>query len=119
MKSHRIEDLKVWSKSMTLVKEVYLVTAELPNEEKFGLLSQIRRCAISIPSNIAEGAGRNNKNEFYQFLGIAFGSTYELQTQLQLLIDLNFISETKIIPLKELLAEIQKMIYSLKTSLKL
>lgn len=104
---------------MTLVKEVYLVTAELPNEEKFGLLSQIRRCAVSIPSNIAEGAGRNNKNEFYQFLGIAFGSTYELQTKLQLLIDLNFISENKVVPLKALLAEIQKMIYSLKTSLKL
>lgn len=119
MKSHRIEDLKVWSKSMALVKEVYLITVELPNEERFGLLSQIRRCAVSIPSNIAEGAGRNNKNEFYQFLGIAFGSIYELQTQLQLLIDLNFISEAKIIPLKELLTEIQKMIYSLKTSLKL
>ena len=59
------------------------------------------------------------KNEFYQFFGIAFGSTHELQTQLQLLIDLNFISETKILPLKELLTEIQKMIYSLKTSLKL
>lgn len=59
------------------------------------------------------------KNEFYQFLGIAFGSIYELQTQLQFLIDLNFISETKIVPLKALLAEIQKMIYSLKTSLKL
>ncbi|QQV04208.1 MULTISPECIES: four helix bundle protein [Chryseobacterium] len=119
MKSHKIEDLKVWSKSMTLVKEVYLVTADLPNDERFGLISQIRRCAVSIPSNIAEGAGRNSKNEFYQFLGIAFGSTYELQTQLQLLIDLNFISETKIVPLKALLAEIQKMIYSLKTSLKL
>jgi len=103
---------------MDLVKEVYLITAELPKEEKFGLLSQIRRCVVSIPSNIAEGAGRNSKNEFYQFLGIAFGSTYELQTQLQLLIDLNFISEVKILPLKELLAEIQKMIYSLKTVLK-
>ncbi|KMQ65089.1 30S ribosomal protein S23 [Chryseobacterium angstadtii] len=119
MKSHRIEDLKVWKKSMILVKEVYLVSAELPGEEKFGLLSQIRRCAVSIPSNIAEGAGRNNKNEFYQFLGIAFGSTYELQTQLQLLVDLDFISEVKIAPLKELLTEIQKMIYSLKGSLKL
>lgn len=119
MKSHRIEDLKVWTKSMVLVKEVYLISAELPTEEKSGLQSQIRRCAVSIPSNIAEGAGRNNKNEFYQFLGIAFGSTYELQTQLQLLIDLNFISEMKIAPLKELLAEIQKMIYSLKASLKL
>jgi len=53
---------------MALVKEVYLVTAELPNEERFGLLSQIRRCAVSIPSNIAEGAGRNNKNEFINFL---------------------------------------------------
>lgn len=104
---------------MALVKEVYLVSAELLIEEKFGLLSQIRRCAVSIPSNIAEGAGRNNKKEFYQFLGIAFGSTYELQTQLQLLIDLNFISETKIAPSKELLAEIQKMIYALKESLKL
>ncbi|MBB6369917.1 four helix bundle protein [Chryseobacterium shigense] len=102
-----------------MVKEVYLVSAELPIEEKFGLLSQIRRCAVSIPSNIAEGAGRNNKKEFYQFLGIAFGSTYELQTQLQLLVNLNFISEAKIASLKELLAEIQKMIYSLKESLKL
>ncbi len=103
---------------MDLEKEVYLITAELPKEEKFGLISQIRRCVVSIPSNIAEGAGRNSKNEFYQFLGIAFGSTYELQTQLQLLIDLNFISEVKILPLKALLAEIQKMIYSLKTVLK-
>jgi four helix bundle protein len=119
MKSHRIEDLKVWTKSMALVKEIYLISSELPNEEKFGLQSQIRRCAVSIPSNIAEGAGRNNKNEFYQFLGIAFGSTYELQTQLQLLIELNFISEDRITPLKDLLAEIQKMIYSLKVNLKL
>lgn len=93
---------------MALVKEVYLVTTELPNEEKFGLFFQIRRCAVSIPSNIAEGAGRNNKNEFYQFLGIALGSTYELQTQLQLLIDLNFISETKIAPLKQLLLKYRK-----------
>lgn len=119
MRSHLLQDLKVWNKAMILVKEIYLLTATLPQEEKFGLQSQIRRCAVSIPSNIAEGAGRNNKNEFYQFLGIAFGSTYELQTQLQLLHDLGFIEETKVAPSKELLIEIQKMIYSLKTSLKL
>lgn len=119
MKSHRLEDLKVWRKSMLLVKEIYILTSNLPQEEKFGLFSQMRRCAISIPSNIAEGAGRNNKNEFYQFLGIAFGSTYEMQTQLQLTIDLGFISENESMIIKENLIEIQKMIYSLKTSLKL
>ncbi len=119
MKSHRLEDLQVWRKSMLLVKEIYILTSNLPQEEKFGLFSQMRRCAISIPSNIAEGAGRNNKNEFYQFLGIAFGSTYEMQTQLQLTIDLGFISENESMIIKENLIEIQKMIYSLKTSLKL
>lgn len=119
MKSHRLEDLQVWRKSMLLVKEIYILTSKLPQEEKFGLFSQMRRCAISIPSNIAEGAGRNNKNEFYQFLGIAFGSTYEMQTQLQLTIDLEFISENESMIIKENLIEIQKMIYSLKTSLKL
>lgn len=119
MKSHRLEDLLVWRKSMVLVKEIYILTSKLPQEEKFGLFSQMRRCAISIPSNIAEGAGRNNKNEFYQFLGIAFGSTYEMQTQLQLTIDLGFISENESLQIKEHLIEIQKMLYSLKTSLKL
>ena len=80
---------------MSLVKEIYLITQDLPSEEKFGLISQIRRCAVSIPSNIAEGAGRNNVNEFIQFLGIASGSAYELETQLILLFELNFKTEKK------------------------
>lgn len=102
---------------MTLVKEVYLLTEDLPSDEKYGLISQIRRCAVSIPSNIAEGAGRNNVKEFNQFLGIASGSTYELETQLILLTDLNFKNENEIVPILNNLNEIQKMIYKFKTNL--
>lgn len=100
-----------------LVKDVYLITEKLPTDEKFGLISQIKRCAVSIPSNIAEGAGRNNVKEFYQFLGIASGSCYELETQLILLVELNFEKETEIAPLLNNLNEIQKMIYKFKTNL--
>ena len=102
---------------MNLVKEIYIITQNLPAEEKFGLISQVRRCAVSIPSNIAEGAGRNNVKEFIQFLGIASGSAYELETQLILLFELNFKQEIEITPLTNELAEIQKMIYSFKTKL--
>ncbi len=118
MMAHKLQDLKVWTKAIALAKEVYLLTETLPNDEKFGLKSQIRRCAVSIPSNIAEGAGRNNTNEFIQFLGIASGSTYELETQLILLFELNFIGKDAIQPLLNELTEIQKMIYSFKIKLK-
>lgn len=117
MKAHRLQDLIIWKKSMELVKDVYLLTQDLPNEEKFGLLTQIRRCAVSIPSNIAEGAGRNNPKEFYQFLGIAQGSCYELETQLILLVDLKFVEEIIISKALNNLTEIQKMIYKFKTNL--
>ncbi|SFN37276.1 four helix bundle protein [Chryseobacterium oleae] len=117
MKAHRLQDLLIWKKSMMLVKDVYLITEKLPTDEKFGLISQIKRCAVSIPSNIAEGAGRNNVKEFYQFLGIASGSCYELETQLILLVELNFEKETEIAPLLNNLNEIQKMIYKFKTNL--
>ncbi|WP_028121454.1 four helix bundle protein [Epilithonimonas tenax] len=117
MKAHRLQDLQIWKRSMNLVKEIYVITQNLPAEEKFGLISQIRRCAVSIPSNIAEGAGRNNVKEFIQFLGIASGSAYELETQLILLFGLNFKQEIEITPLTNELAEIQKMIYSFKTKL--
>ncbi|MBP7172734.1 MAG: four helix bundle protein [Cloacibacterium sp.] len=118
MRAHRLHDLQIWLRSITLVKNVYILTKDLPSEEKFGLISQIRRCAVSIPSNIAEGAGRNNVNEFIQFLGIAFGSTYELETQLILLQELNFKTENDVQPLLNELSEIQKMIYSFKIKLK-
>ncbi|MCT3958959.1 four helix bundle protein [Elizabethkingia anophelis] len=117
MKAHRLQDLQIWQKSILLVKEVYLLTEKLPADEKYGLVSQIKRCAVSIPSNIAEGAGRNSSKEFYQFLGIAQGSSYELETQLILLVKLNFMEEIKILPLLQYLTEIQKMIYKFKTNL--
>lgn len=101
-----------------MVKDVYFLTSNLPSEEKFGLVSQIRRCAVSIPSNIAEGAGRNNNNEFVHFLGIASGSCYELETQLILLSELNFSQESEVSALLENLNEIQKMIYKFKENLK-
>ena len=114
---HKIENLKIWSKAMNLAKQVYVVVSELPADEKFGLTSQIKRSAISIPSNVAEGAGRNSKKEFKYFLSIANGSCYELQTQLILLIELNLISKEKVQPLIDSCIEIQKMNYSFQKTL--
>src|SRR3989344_2803565 len=78
------KDLLVWQKAMQLCERVYSVTSKFPNEKKFGLVSQIRRSAVSIPSNIAEGRGRTSRKDFIQFLHIALGSTNELETQLEL-----------------------------------
>ena len=114
---HKIEELKIWRKSIELTKEVYKVIADLPNDEKFGLSSQIKRCSVSIPSNIAEGAGRNSSKEFKYFLGIANGSSYELQTQLILSHELNLIDKNKIDPILEQITEIQKMNYSFQKSI--
>jgi four helix bundle protein len=79
---HNLKELKIWNKAIDLTVEVYKATANFPSDERFGLTSQLRRSAVSIPSNIAEGAGRNSNKEFSNFLGIANGSSYELQTQL-------------------------------------
>lgn len=114
---HKVEDLKIWQKSIHLAKEVYKVVSDLPNDEKYGLASQIKRCTISIASNIAEGAGRNSKNEFRHFLGIANGSSYELHTQLILTYELNLIAKEKLKPILELIIEIQKMNYSFQKSI--
>jgi len=115
---HKIEDLIIWKKAIQLTKEVYLLCSEILNDEKFGLISQIKRCSVSISSNIAEGAGRNPNNEFKHFLGIANGSCYELQTQLILIKELNLIeSENKVDELIHSCIEIQKMIYSFKSKI--
>jgi four helix bundle protein len=107
------KELKIWTKAMILVEEAYHLAKILPDEEKFGLISQIKRCSVSIPSNIAEGAGRNSKMEFIHFLSISNGSTTELETQLILLIRLKFIKKAL-----NLCKEIKNMNYSLQKSLK-
>ena len=88
-------DLIAWQKAMELVTHVYEITKAFPDEEKFGLVSQMRRCAVSVPSNIAEGQARNSRGEFLQFLGIARGSTAELTTQLLLAENLGYLTDSK------------------------
>ena len=114
---HNFKNLKIWQKSRLLVKEVFLLTRDFPIEEKFGLVSQILRSAYSIPSNIAEGSGRTTNKEFARFLDIALGSAFELETQLILASDIDYLAENKLQEIQKLLQEIQKMIYSFKMNL--
>ena len=107
-------DLNVWQKAMTLARDVYAFSNKLPSEEKFGLVSQIRRCAVSIPSNIAEGSKRRTKQDFMQFLKIASGSAAELETQLLLAKD---IYKIPIDALLEGLKEVQRMLETLMKKL--
>ena len=107
-------DLIVWQKSMDLAKQIYFITKDFPKEEVYGLTSQIRRCAVSIPSNIAEGKGRGGDKEFVRFLQISLGSLYELQTQIELAKEFGFIQNGD--TLFNLSFELEKMINSLITS---
>jgi four helix bundle protein len=86
------KDLLVWQKAIKLVKETYLLTRLLPEDEKFGLISQLKRCSVSIPSNIAEGWGRNSTKSYIQFLRIARASLLELETQVIICKELAYIS---------------------------
>lgn len=88
MKKHNFRELTIWKDSMNLVRKIYVISALLPSEERFGFISQINRCSVSIPSNIAEGSGRSSNKEFMRFLEIAISSSYELETQLILLKDI-------------------------------
>ena len=111
---HNFRELNIWKESMNLVKEIYEVTRQLPESEKFGLVSQINRCVVSIPSNIAEGSGRTSSKDFARFLSISLSSSYELETQLILvkdLFDMN-VDESLI-----KLTTIQKMIGGFKRSI--
>ena len=107
------KDLNVWKASMELVCEVYEVTRNFPDTERYGLTSQMRRCAISVPSNIAEGWSRNSARSFISYLNIAAGSMSELLTQLEIARRINYISDEKTIHLNLKGIEISKMLYML------
>ena len=94
-----------------------MFTKDLPDEEKFGLTSQMRRASVSIPSNIAEETGRRTNKEFDRFLDIAIGSAYELETQLILCLDLGFVSQKKFVELEEKIQEVERMTHSLREKL--
>ncbi len=112
------KDLIVWQKSFNLVKEIYKLTDLFPKSEIYALTIQIRRCAVSIPSNIAEGFVRKHRKEYAQFISIAFGSGAELETQLLLSKELKLAPEKEFIKAEVLLNEIMKMLNSLLTKLK-
>ena len=114
MKSHK--DLMVWQKSMDLVTKIYELTREFPEHEKYGLTSQLRRAGVSIPSNIAEGAARNSKKEFAQFLYISLGSLAEIETQLLIAGKLGYGSDQELN--LESLDDIRRLLLGLIRSLK-
>lgn len=114
---HNYLELKVWQNSRNLVKQIYQVTANFPQAEKYILDAQIKRAAISISSNIAEGAGRGTNKEFNRFLDIAIGSSFELESQIILAMDMEFLCIEDGQKLIEDIKEIQKMINGFKATL--
>lgn len=113
----KYSDLLVWQKAMDLVTSIYKMTAAFPDEERFGLTSQIRRAAVSIPSNIAEGHGRKATGAYLNHLSIALGSVMELETQLHIALRLNFIDAAACTPLLSQTDEIGRMPGGLKKSI--
>ncbi len=118
LKSRSFRDLDVWKLSIEFVKNIYKITNKFPNSEIYGLTSQLRRSAISIPSNIAEGQGRNSSKEFGQFLAIALGSLAELETQVIIAKEIGYLTGENLIPLLADMDVIRKMIKALASSLK-
>ncbi len=114
---HNIKELKIWQKAIDLSLFIYKVTANFPNDEKYGLTSQMRRASVSISSNIAEGAGRNSNKEFFRFLSIANGSTFELQTQIVIAFKLNLLENKTYSQIIKMIEEIVKMNRGLQNNL--
>ncbi len=109
---HNYKELSVWNKSVVLATDVYKLSSRFPKSEQYGLTSQIRRSAVSISSNIAEGAGRSTNKDFARFLHIANGSSYELETQLIISKNLQYLNQSDFKSLHDSLIEIQKMLYT-------
>lgn len=115
---HNFKELVVWQKSKILVKDIYLLTRKFPDFERFGLMSQIQRASISIPSNIAEGSGRSSKKDFARFLEIAWSSSFEVENHLIISRDLEYITEIELKEFSKKIEEVQKMLYSFINKIK-
>lgn len=115
---YSFENLEVWQKSRELVKDIYQITSVFPQEEKFGITNQLRRAAISVSSNIAEGSTRWSKRDQARFYEIAFGSLIEILNQLILSTDLNFLNENKLISFREKIDNLGRMLNALYQSTK-
>jgi four helix bundle protein len=117
LKTSGYKDLLVWQKGIALVKQIYRITGVFPAEEKFGLVSQMRRAAVSIPSNIAEGQARHTKGEFVQFISHPEGSVAELDTQLIIAVQLSYCTQAQADSAFELLSELRRMLNALRRRL--
>lgn len=113
MKLSSYKELIVWQKSMELARLVYAATKQYPKEEIYGLTSQVRRAAVSIPSNIAEGYARKSRKEYLQFYSIAYGSTLELETQLILAHDFGYVNDDSFLSIQKLVDEVSRMLHSM------
>ena len=111
------KDLETWQLAMKLVAEVYRVTKDFPREEIYGLTNQVRRAAVSVPSNIAEGQGRNSTKEFLHYLSIARGSLFEVETQLEIARQLFYIPSEDAALIEQLIASVGRLINGLSRSL--
>ena len=111
------KDLKVWQKSYQVCLEIYKITKDFPKQETYGLTSQIRRAAVSVPSNIAEGYGRKTTPDYLRSLYIAYGSNCELETQVLLSGDLEYMNPKKCMEIKEAIGEVERMLKALIKSL--
>ena len=115
-KVHNFKKLKVWNKSRILVSSIYEIVKSFPKSETFGLISQMKRCSISIPSNIAEGCGKNSNKHFKIHIEVALGSSYELETQMILSVDLKYIDEETFKDTLIKINEVSKMLIGLRNN---
>lgn len=114
---HNFRKLTVWNSAMSLTVELYKVSEGFPKPEMYGLTSQMRRAAVSIPSNIAEGSGRGSDKDFCRFLDIAISSCFELETQIEIAFRMDFLTDQAYSQLTDSCAQVQKMIYAFRRNL--
>ncbi len=115
---HNFKKLSIWIKSVDFVTEIYKVTNTFPSHERFGLISQLQRAAVSVPTNISEGSAKSSNKDFARFLEISLGSTFELETELIVSLNLTYIDNEQYKYLEAKLSELQKMIIGFKDTLK-